>query len=134
MGAGGLRPFGGSFPAVGHGGWGGPRWLSTKSTASAPERPGSESDARPVLEPSSDSESDSESSEAREAAAAEGTAGVDAPARLRALAGARGLAAALQFLRAQPAAVQSEVLYKAAIDVCVARLARREALGLQAEI
>jgi hypothetical protein len=41
---------------------------------------------------------------------------------------------ALQFLRAQPAALQSEALYKAAIDVCVARLARREALGLQAEI
>jgi hypothetical protein len=133
-GAGGLRPFGGSFPAGGHGGLGGPRWLSTKSTASLLERPGSESGAGPGLESPSDSESDSESSEAREAAAAEATAGVGAPARLLTLAGARGLAAALQFLRAQPAALQSEALYKAAIDVCVARLARREALGLQAEI
>ena len=61
-------------------------------------------------------------------------AGVEAPARLSTLAGARGLTEAQQSLRAQPAAVQSEVLYKAAIEVCVARLSRREALRLQAEI
>ena len=67
----GLRAFDGPFPAAGgHGGWGGPRWLSTESTASVPERPGSEPGAGPGLEYPSGSESDSESSEAREAAAA----------------------------------------------------------------
>ena len=41
-----LRAFDGAFPAAGdHGGWGGPRWLSTEATASALERPGSESGA-----------------------------------------------------------------------------------------
>jgi hypothetical protein len=74
--AGGLRTFGGAFPATGgHRGWGGgPRWLSMKSTASAPERPGSGSGAGPGLASPSDSEleseSESESSEGRKAAAA----------------------------------------------------------------
>ena len=65
--AGGLRAFDGPFPAAGgHGGWGGPRWVSMECAASA----GSESDSGSELEPSSESASDSESSVAREVVAA----------------------------------------------------------------